>query len=80
MFQTIVIVILLGIIVYLVFDKKGIKPDDIQLFLKNSGVKAKGNFSTLLDKAKDFFNSVKRKTSENPDNLPSVIETSDNGN
>ena len=80
MLQTIIILILLGIVVYLVFDKKGLKSDDIKLFFKNIGIKAKEKFLTFLDKAKDFFNSVKRKTSENPENLPSVIETSNNEN
>lgn len=80
MLQTIIILILLGIVVYLVFDKKGIKSDDIKLFFKNIGIKGKEKFLTFLDKAKDFFNSVKRKTSENPENLPSVIETSNNEN
>ena len=36
MFQTIVIVILLGIIGYLILDKKNIKLDDLKAFFFNS--------------------------------------------
>ena len=80
MLQGIIVIILLGIVVYLICDKKGIKIDDIKLFFKNVGVNAKEKFSIFFDKTKDFFKSVKRNTSENPENLPSVIETSDNDN
>ncbi|MBO4438334.1 MAG: hypothetical protein J5798_03200 [Spirochaetaceae bacterium] len=52
MFQTIAIVILLGIIVYLIFDKKGIKADDVKLFFKNMGEKIKEKFPIFIKKGK----------------------------
>ena len=112
MFQTIAIVILLGIIIYLIFDKKGIKTDDVKAFLKNIGIKTKEKISVFFEKVKSCFQKLRTRIEEfkqkraeskrrqdelnkqielhkqksvdsmeeNPDNLPSVIETSDNGN
>ncbi|MBO4438336.1 MAG: hypothetical protein J5798_03210 [Spirochaetaceae bacterium] len=80
MFQTIVIVIISSIIIYLIFDKKGIKADDVKLFFKNIGERIKEKSSTVINETKASFNSIKRKTSENSVNVPSVIETSTNDN
>ncbi len=54
MFQTTLIVILLVIIVYLIFNKKGIKADDVRLFFENIGVKIKEKCPILLDKIQFF--------------------------
>lgn len=61
MFQTIVIIILLVIIVYLIFDKKGIKADDVKTFLKNTGTKTKEKVSACFERARDSFNTAREE-------------------
>jgi len=41
MFQTIVIIILIGIIIYLILDKKNIKTNDIKNYVKELRLKIK---------------------------------------
>lgn len=41
MFQTIVIIILIGIIIYLILDKKNIKTNDIKNYVKELMLKTK---------------------------------------
>ena len=64
MFQTIAIVILLGIIIYLIFDKKGIKTDDVKAFLKNIGIKTKEKISVFFEKVKSCFQKLRTRIEE----------------
>ncbi|NLK45077.1 MAG: hypothetical protein GX297_00215 [Treponema sp.] len=61
MFQTIIIVILLGIVFYLICDKKNIKADDIKTFLKNISTKIKEKLSVFFDKIKQKEAELKSK-------------------
>ena len=64
MFQVIVIVILLIIIGYLIFDKKGIKADNVKTFLKNIGIKTKEKISAFFEKVKSCFQKIKTRIEE----------------
>ena len=61
MFQTIVIVFLICIIVYLIFDKKGIKSHEIKEFLKKSLTKIKEILFAFFKKIKVAYLSSKEK-------------------
>ena len=58
MLSVIIIVLLLGIIAYLVLDKKTVKMDDVKTFLKDSGTKLKEESGPLFEKVKSSFASV----------------------
>lgn len=58
MLSVIIIILLLGIIAYLVLDKKNVKMDDVKTFLKDSGIKLKEESGPLLEKVKESFASA----------------------
>lgn len=58
MLSVIIIVLLLGIIVYLILDKKNVKMDDVKTFLKDSGAKIKEESGPLFERVKESFASA----------------------
>lgn len=66
MFQTIVIVILLGIIGYLILDKKNIKLDDLKAFLKDGEAKLRKESGPILEKAKSSLSSASETRNSKP--------------
>lgn len=61
MFQTIVILILIVIVVYLILDKKNIKLNDVKIFFKNTAIKTKEKSHILGKKIMAFFYSTREK-------------------
>ena len=59
MFQTIVIIILIGIIIYLILDKKNIKTNDIKNYVKELRLKIKTKLSKVTEKLTILFGKMK---------------------
>lgn len=59
MFQTIVIIILIGIIIYLILDKKNIKTNDIKNYVKELMLKIKTKLSKVTEKLTILFGKMK---------------------
>ena len=57
MLSVIIIVLLLGIIGYLILEKKNVKMDDVKTFLKDSGTKIKEESGPLFERVKESFSS-----------------------
>ncbi|MCR5620558.1 MAG: DUF898 domain-containing protein [Treponema sp.] len=80
MISIIIIILLLGIIGYLVLDKKNVKMDDVKTFLKDSGTKIKEESGPLFERVKESFSSFsEEKLSVAPASgmpMPLVLEES----
>lgn len=56
MFQIIIIIVLIGIIIYLILDKKNVKFDDVKSLIKSLNNSIKEKSKNLFNKFKDFSN------------------------
>jgi len=65
MFQIIIIIILIGIIIYLILDKKNVKFDDVKSLIKSLNNSIKEKSKNLFNKFKDFSNITIEKMNIN---------------